>query len=74
MSDLGRKRQTYKENAQTQREQIQRQHIANLKSYMNTAPQDNKKSIQHVIDMYQDKKIPNIKSALNVAELLAKGM
>ena len=71
MSDLERKRQKYSEAAQKSKEKLQQQHIGNRKSYMNKAPQDNKESVQHVIDMYQDKKIPNITSELNVAELIA---
>ena len=71
MSDLEGKDNKNRDAAKKQRDKIQREHVGTLKGYMNQAFEFNKESIQHVIDMYQDKKIPNVKTALNVAKLLA---
>ena len=45
--------------------------IAELKRYKSVAPEGNKLKIENVIDLYQKKKIPNYKSALNAVVALS---
>ena len=45
--------------------------IAELKRYKSVAPDGNKLKIENVIDLYQKKKIPNYKSALNAVVALS---
>ena len=45
--------------------------IAELKIYKSVAPDGNKLKIENVIDLYQKKKIPNYKSALNAVVALS---
>jgi hypothetical protein len=44
--------------------------LSELKSYVKSAPEANRSKIQDVIKLYQEKKIPNIKTALNATILL----
>ena len=37
-----------------------------MKAYKKGAPNDNKEMIQHIVDLYEAKKIPNLKTAGNV--------
>ena len=45
--------------------------ISELKSYIFNAPEANKKRIKKLIALYEEKKIVNIKTALNAVQLLA---
>ena len=45
--------------------------ISELKRYKSIAPAWNKSRIQYVIDLYEQRKIPNYKSALNAAVALS---
>ena len=45
--------------------------LSELRSYIKQAPDDNKSKIKDVIKLYEEKKIPNIKTALNATKLLA---
>ena len=45
--------------------------ILQLNTIAKKAPDANRDKIQDIIDLYQDKKIPNSRTALNVAALLA---
>ena len=48
-----------------------KQNLTELRSYIKQAPAENRAKIQDVIKLYQEKKIPNIRTALNAAILLA---
>ena len=45
--------------------------LSELRSYINQAPDANKSKIKDVIKLYENKQIPNIKTALNATKLLA---
>jgi len=45
--------------------------ISDLRSYIFNAPEANKKRIKKLIALYEEKKIVNIKTALNAVQLLA---
>ena len=45
--------------------------LAELEKYMDNAPLSNVDKIDNIIDMYEDRKIANFKTALNVVKLLA---
>ena len=45
--------------------------IQELKGDLKTAPDANKDRIRHIIELYQDKKIANSRTALHVVSLLA---
>ena len=45
--------------------------LTELGSYINKAPEQNRSKIKYVINLYENKQIPNIKTALNATKLLA---
>ena len=45
--------------------------VSELKSYISKAPEGNRSKIKQIIKLYEDRKIVNIKTALNVTLLLA---
>ena len=48
-----------------------KQHISELRSYLQLAPKENRAKIQDVMKLYEEKKIPNMRTALNAVILLA---
>jgi hypothetical protein len=48
-----------------------KQNITELKSYVKAAPEANRSKIEDVIKLYEEKRIPNIKTALNATIQLA---
>ena len=45
--------------------------VCELKSYISKAPEGNRSKIKHIIKLYEERKIVNIKTALNTTLLLA---
>ena len=45
--------------------------VAELKGYTRKAPASNRSRIQHIIQLYEARKIPQFRSALNVVLLLS---
>ncbi|MFM7979478.1 MAG: hypothetical protein ACKPKO_09200, partial [Candidatus Fonsibacter sp.] len=45
--------------------------LIELRSHLKRAPESNKAKINEVIKLYEDRKIPNIKTALNTVTQLA---
>jgi septation ring formation regulator EzrA len=48
-----------------------KQNLTELKSYIKQAPVENRSKIEDVIKLYEEKKIPNIRTALNATILLS---
>ena len=48
-----------------------KQNLSELNSYVVKAPEENKTKIKTIIKLYNNKQIPNIKTALNTVKLLA---
>jgi hypothetical protein len=45
--------------------------LLELRSYISKAPVENRSKIKDVIELYEKKQIPNIKTALNATQILA---
>ena len=48
-----------------------KQNLSELNSYVMKAPEENKTKIKKIIELYDNKQIPNVKTAINTVKLLA---